>query len=270
MKPEAIYESWVPIDSEWSLWARPILFAQMSELSTEQPCGADWLTIDVSWAPGADEKVVLIVDLPGAASVVTGLALAGQGFRPVPLFNACTGSCEVVDQSLIIGALRAGAGYLASLALADAPPAFLLDSRRMSPDQVRPGDFDNRWQVFPQDFPSAAFLTQRGYIRALLIQGERKEHADELSHAVRLGRPQDINIVGKRPAQDLAHILRRWQDAGITIQAKDLANAAPPAPITVDRPALYRSAWQRVLAIFGLRQNPQGGFGGLEPYPSHG
>ena len=165
MNAEAIYESWVPPESDWSLWARPVLFAQMSDFPAEQNPRDDLLNVDVSWAPAAGEMVVLVIDLSGQESVQTGLALAGREFRPVPLFNACTGQHELIDQSPIIAALRAGAGYLASIKLAGTRPAFLLDDRRMKPRKGRPSDFDNRWIVFPQDFPSAAFLVARGLMR---------------------------------------------------------------------------------------------------------
>jgi len=292
MNREAIFECWAPPADVWSLWARPILFAQMppaaglfggpggrawpglpapvtpppagafspghapltidsriapspaaSEPAGDQPSQA----IDVSWAPTAGDTAV-VIDLPGAEAVLTGLALAGRGFRPVPLFNGCTGPAEVIDQGPIIEALRAGAPYLSGLALEGAPPAFLLDSRREGPAwRLLPGSFDNRWKVFPQDFPSASFLTGRGLRRALLVHRDRVE-----------------------PAEDLAHVLRRWQDAGLVIEALDVAGTAGPVRITVDEPPWYRAAWQRVLAIFGLRRNWRGGFGGVVPQPSHG
>jgi hypothetical protein len=130
----------------------------------------------------------------------------------------------------------------------DAPPAFLLDSRRMSPAQpVRPGMFDNRWKVFPQDFPAGHFLQSHRIGRILLIQ----RHS---------GQPQE----------DLAHVLRRWQDAGLAIQQKDVTNALPPRDITVGRPAWYRAMWYRVLAMLGLQRGRPGGFGGIIPEPSKG
>jgi hypothetical protein len=262
MNREAIFEIWAPPGGEWSLWARPILFAQMPDTgggpaSAEPgrvpglywaPGREPWNVLDVAWAPGTSERVVLVVDLPGEESVRTGLALAGRGYRPVPLYNACTGPHEVIDQRSIIAALQAGAGYLASQALTDAAPALLLDAMRMSPAQeIRPGVFDNRWQVFPQDFPSAAFLMRRGFTRALLVQRSRLE-----------------------PQEDMEHVLLRWQEAGMVVEAKDVARATVPASITIARPQWYRAAWQRVLAILHLRRGLRGGFGGEVPSPRHG
>jgi hypothetical protein len=248
MEREAIFAAWAPPDGVWSLWARPVLFGQMPSTTSDPPLNLSWQAIDVSWAPGVGEKVVLIVDLPGKESVQTGLALAGRGYRPVPLYNGCTGPAEVINQGPIIEALRAGTEYLASLPLADAPPAFLLDALRMSPSrQIRPRDFDNRWKVFPQDFPSAAFLTWRGFLRAVLLQRGRKE-----------------------PREDLALVLRRWQEAGITIEAKDVAEQAPPALIRVAPPPWYRRLWLRVLEFLGLDPRPSKGFGSVVPEPHQG
>ena len=114
MEREAIHETWVPADGAWSLWAKPVLFAQMKTGS--EP----WLSVPVDWAPPATGKVALIVDLPGELAVFVGLALGGRGYRPVPLFNASTGPAELIDQQPITRALQAGAAYVAALAL---PPS---------------------------------------------------------------------------------------------------------------------------------------------------
>jgi hypothetical protein len=248
MNREDIYQSWVPPDGEWSLWARPVLFAQMPDAESERTPDEPWRTFDVSWAPSSSEKTVVVVDLPGEESVWMGLALAGRGYRPVPLYNACTGPHEVIVQLRIIEALRAGAQYLASQPLPGAPPAFLLDDQRMTPvSPVRPGDFDNRWTVYPQDFPSADFLTARGFVQVLLIQRRRLQ-----------------------PRADLADLLRKWQAAGMTILAKEFVPPGPPTPIVIGRIPWYRSAWHRLLEMLGLRRSPRGGFGHIVPKPSHG
>jgi hypothetical protein len=251
VRRETIYDIWIPPDGAWSLWARPVLFAEMPEEEAEATAEAGrppGPAIDVSWAPPARENVLLVLDLPGEDAVHAGLELAGHGYRPVPAYNACTDAREVVPQRPIQQALRQGAPYLRSLNLpAGAPPTFLLDANRMARGaDVRPGRFDNRWQVFPQDFPSAPLLLGRGVTRALLVQ------------------------VGSRvPRDDLADVLRGWQDAGLEVWAKGLLDGAPPAPIRVARPAWYRALWHEVLAALGLRRAPPGGFGHLVPEPRH-
>jgi hypothetical protein len=215
---------------------------------------------DVSWAApvpspvppdsGAQEKATaVVVDAPGEESVLLGLALAARGYRPVPAYNVCTGLQEVIPQKAIMRRLVEGAAIFERQSLPPAaPPAFLLDSNRMSPTQLlRPGLFDNRWKVFPQDFPSARFLREQGIGGILLVQRGRRQ-----------------------PQEDLAHVLRRWQEAGLAFNGKDLNDGNQPAPLIVTAPPRYRSMWYRLLELFGLRRNELGGFGAVVPEPSKG
>lgn len=244
MKREEVYEHWVPAKSIWSLWARPVLFAQMPrEIPAVAPPSN---SLNTSWAPDITQRVAVVIDVSADESVWLALALANRGYRPVPMYNGCTGPHEVITQGPILDALGSAATVLPREIPVDAPPAFMLDSRRHGLAGA-PGAFDNRWQIFPQDFPSAKFLLGKGIQSALLIQHGRIT-----------------------PATDLAHVLRRWQESGISILAKDLADAAPSAAITVQEPEQYRSIWQRLSAMLGLRRAPLGGFGGVVPQPSHG
>ena len=243
MLNEDAYAAWAPDESPWSVWAKPVLFANL----VPSPGGAAGIDAELLGRfPAADGRTALVVDLPGARGTMTGIALAARGYRPVPLYNATSGGNQLVDVTSIAQALARGAEGLRSVSLpADAPPAFLLDADRMKGDP-RPLRFDNRWMVFPQDFPSAAFLVSRGIERVTVIQE------------------------GDAPAEDLAHVLLRWQKAGIAI-----AHAAPGSPederpIVVKPPSRFRRAWYRAVAIMGLKRNNVGGFGALIPEPSSG
>jgi hypothetical protein len=271
MNREEIYEAWVPLAGAWSLWARPVLFGQMSvtteagtdyrtairwawdlfgETSDETGGTAHqpWRNIRIDWAPKPEQNAVLIVDLPGAEAVHLGLALAGHGYRPVPLYNGCTGPSELIGQKPILRALRDGAVFLSALSLpTDAPPAFLLDSgRQSSPRQLRPGMLDNRWQVLPDDLPSAQLLRQRGVSRALWI-GD-----------------------GGKPQADMAQVLRVWQEAHIALETKDLADSGPPHRLIVPPIPSWRRWWHRLLSRLGLRRSPRDGFGYIVPSKTHG
>src|SRR6185436_17692744 len=104
--------------------------------------------------------------------------------------------------------------------------------------------FDNRWVVFPQDFPSAARLLASGLRRVLLVQEGRST-----------------------PRTDLAHVLLRWQLAGLEIQALDFASGEQAKTIVVAKPSRFRALGYRALVALGLRKNSAGGFGGMVPMP---
>src|ERR1700744_491178 len=87
MNKDQIFTAWAPDASLWSQWAKPVLFAHvydvpMAQESSEAP------PTNVNWCPPIEEKVVLVVDLPGADGVWMGMSLAERGYRPVPLYNA--------------------------------------------------------------------------------------------------------------------------------------------------------------------------------------
>jgi hypothetical protein len=68
-----------------------------------------------------------------------------------------------------------------------------------------------------------------------------------------------------QPQEDLAHVLLRWQEEGITIASKSARFGDAPVPINVNRPNRFRVIWYRALAALGLRRSDTGGFGG---YPT--
>lgn len=251
MKPTELYKIWAPDGALWSDWAKPVLFARNPMIGGNVDPAAELAALDLGWVPAADQATAIILDLPRAVPVWWGLALSQRGYRPVPLFN---GVCEplttqlpLVDVKPIIWALNEGTGILMATQLPlAAPPVFLLDSNRMAGGNLAaPGRFDNRWWVFPQDFPSANFLQAQG-IRSVIL-GQQ---------------------VAAPPQRDLAHVLLRWQEAGIPILAAGLTgSAAPPRPIQVFRPDKFRSLWYRALALVGLRRNSTGGFGAVVPEP---
>jgi hypothetical protein len=245
---DTTFAAWAPDQSIWTPWVKPVLFAHMEPWIPPERPPVPVATRDFSFARlRADQAIV--VDLPGEVGIAAGLALAGAGYRPVPLYNALPGNANVIEMNGILMALLNSADHLASLPIApDAPPAFLLDARRRGEGlTVTPGMFDNRSISLPTDFPSANVLLSRGIRRVLLIQQDRLD-----------------------PQVDLAHTLRRWQEAGIEIHAKMLDDAQAPTRIDVPKPPRFRLMFYSLLALMGLRQNPMGGFGGVLPVPSAG
>jgi len=249
---DLIFQCWAPEGAHWSRWTKPVVFAFMRDTPSQpnpQPAS------NLDQVPTADGKTALVLDLPGALGVETGLALAEKGYRPIPLYNSAPGpdvdqastSQAVVEVLSILNALWHGAEHLRSIALLpSAPPVFLLDrNRRHGKFKPLPGHFDNRSVSFPTDFPSAHVLAAAGISHVLLIQ------------------PSD-----GPPEADLAHTLRRWQEAGLELQSLGLNPSTSPRALQVPRPSYFRLLWYRLLLIAGLRRNPLGGFGGLVPEPS--
>jgi len=242
---EECFAIWAPDGAAWTPWAKPVPFASNPLLSTDPLPPLP--RVDGPGIPIPSGRAAIVVDLAGAESVLVGLALALQGFRPVPLFNGTLGPSPVVDVRALLDALGAGSQLLKTLVLRpDAPPAFLLDAqRRGEVAGSLEGRYDNRWIVFPQDFPSATFLQTRG-IRdiVLLLAGTLK------------------------PAEDLAHVLLRWQQGGMHLMAVDLSGSQMEGNLHLSAPSMFKRCWYRAVALVGLRRSNVGGFGAVVPLQS--
>jgi len=242
LSQQETYEIWAPADSRWSVWAKPILFAhaptQVSPMvSLEAP--------DVSAYSYARETAV-IVDLPGAASALVGMALAELGYQPVPLYNSARAPGAIINMGAIADVLVAGAERVRRAPKrTDAMPAFLMNADRLDHPNaaLMPGRYDNRWVLAPQDMPSATFLTEAGVKKVLLVAAG--------------------------VANDVAHVLYRYQEAGLELlHAKDVS--ANGSALTVTKPGQYKSHWYRLGVFAGLRRNAAGGFGAIVPDPNSG
>ena len=233
------FAAWSSPDAVWSEWAKPVVFVTAQFGAAAAPAIPEPPALPASIDPGA----AVIVDLPGPEAVAMGLWLAERGFCPVPLFNGTSGPSPVIDVDAIGRALVAGAERLRARQIsAMAPPAFLLDSRRLGSGAVTPGQYDNRWVVLPQDCPSGAFLASRGIRSAVLVRRDA------------------ISI-----PPDLAHVLARWVEHGLTIRVMDVASGQVADHVTVPRPSRFKLAWYAAIALLGLRRSNVGGFGATIP-----
>jgi hypothetical protein len=264
MTGKELFEAWAPSDSTWSQWVSPALFSQIectdggTEASVDAPA-----PIWHERKPSPESAIV--IDLPGADSIRLALVLAERGYRPVPIINASPGpaglqlnflpqpvnvspqSVVVLDMSALVREICVGTASLQKLTFAlDAPPVFILDALRLrGTNPIRSEMFDNRWMVFPQDFPSARFLADKNIKRVTLVQTEKAQ-----------------------PLEDLSHVLLRWQEAGIEIFAKASGEPSALSKITVSKPSRFQASWYRALAILGLRRSSVGGFGSFIPETS--
>ncbi len=249
MTKEYVFDVWAPPGAPWSDWCKPVLFAHLGETEILTG-GTDALAGNLWWSEPADGSTAIVIDTAGSTSVWMAIQLAQIGYRPVPLYNAIPSPMIGVacDLAPIVAALIGATPLLDHLNLPHAaPPVFMLDAARRigMGGTLAPGMFDNRSVSLPTDFPSANLLLSRGIRKAILLQ------ADRLA-----------------PQEDLAHTLLRWQQAGIMIEAVQLLPPQGPVAIQVPRPPLFKTLWQRLAAVIGLRRHPAGGFGAILPIPS--
>ena len=236
-----LFETWAPVASLWSVLAKPALFVYPrppTAVPFEMPA---WQCAGTP--PMGSGRKAVVVDLPGAEGVFCGLALADRGFRPVPLYNLTQGAGqEVIAVDPLIHALHHGANLLRALAIPeDAPPAFLIDSDR-GRGLAAPTMFDNRWMVFPQDFPSARALLSAGIERVTVIRRESAPHVDLLS------------------------VLRLWKREGLPSDRFDPA-AGTGVDLAIDTTLVAVFFAHLSMVFHGLRENAAGGFGGQVPVP---
>lgn len=236
MNREEAYKIWAPMESVWSPWVKPVLFAQGQSVSPAPLSSKPY----VDWAPPANNTAI-ILNLPEQDSVIVGVYLAEKGYRPIPLFNgigAKNNARTLVDVKQIIYSLMWGAHELNQVELApNAPPVFLLDSNRLNASLKEPGAFDNRWCVFPQDMPSAEFLKENGI--------------------------QNILLYSVGTENDLDHILYRYYKNGLSIYNLDHNQKMQPA--NIHQPHNFKNFFYRAGVLIGLRKNAAGGFGAYIP-----
>lgn len=172
MTAKEIYQIWAPAGKKWVDWVRPVPFVMLSEHSRQY--GVCELTIPTiePFAP-MYEDAAIIVDLPGDESVEEGIALAKIGYRPIPIYNGTIEQAKAratVDNQSAAVALCRGAEELQRLSIQeDAMPAFLTDSNRMHRFKMEEGLFDNSWDVYPQDLPTAEYLLNQGVHKIIVV-----------------------------------------------------------------------------------------------------
>jgi len=174
MNSKDLFKSWAPSEAyEWTKFAKPALFVHEREVSfarqrLEMPEIPDVLLQYCS------NGTAFIVDLPGAASVGGGLALARLGYRPVPLYNGIHernigGLRPVIDNQPIVDGLYDGVNVLESLVIENsAPPAFMLDYKRNDETAYTFGMYDNRWSIELDDMPTPEYMRNAGIIQVVI------------------------------------------------------------------------------------------------------
>lgn len=213
MTEKEVYRIWAPVGKKWVDWVRPVAFVEINEHSKNyiltKRAIPDVTYVDPEW-----KDMAIVVDLYGADSVREGLALAKEGYRPIPIYNGTIeqeGARATVNNQSVGMALFFGATDLKEMSLAqDARPAFLLDKSRLARRKVDVSVFDNSWDVYAQDMPTGDYLYNNGIRRLLVVS-------------------PDLSV-------DLHKILYKYRRKKIQIYITDGFTA--PSKITVRRPLL--------------------------------
>ncbi|MBQ7943047.1 MAG: hypothetical protein IJ326_03175 [Lachnospiraceae bacterium] len=175
MTGKEIYKVWAPVGKKWVDWVRPVPFVGINEYSVRYSGSNNALPV-FDFVDETCTDAALIVDLHGTESVKAGIALAQAGYRPIPVYNGTVqqqGARATVDNQAVQAGLIWGAAELCKLEIGDdALPAFLLDSNRMHRFKMEISLFDNSWDLYPQDIPSAEYFLENG-IHKIIIVGDK-------------------------------------------------------------------------------------------------
>ncbi|MCL2057499.1 MAG: hypothetical protein FWH01_00365 [Oscillospiraceae bacterium] len=212
MTGREVFKIWSPAGVKWVDWARPVPFVGIND-SYKINRAMNFTIPIINYINNIKNDTAIVLDLPGYDSVKEGIALAALGYRPIPLYNGTCGqqgAMALVDNHSIESALIWGALELEKFSLANnAPPAFLLDSNRMSRFKMDVSVFDNSWDVYHQDMPSAGYFLDNG-IEQIIVKGEKIQ-------------------------KDLLKVLYKHQNKGITIAFTD--GYQEPKKVTIKKPS---------------------------------
>ena len=174
MTGKDIFKVWAPVGAKWVDWVRPVPFIAINENFKIYEVG-DFAITRANYINELVVDTAIIVDLPGNDSIKEGLGLAKIGFRPIPIYNGTNEqerTMATVDNHIIEIGLIKGALELEKIKITDsAPPAFLLDSNRTLRYKMNVSVFDNSWDIYAQDIPSAEYFLENG-INKIIVRGE--------------------------------------------------------------------------------------------------
>ena len=194
MTVKELYKIWAPYGKKWVDWVRPVPFVELNHYNKMYNHSSFSIPI-INYVDANCKNTAVIVDLPGMESVEEGIGLAKLGFRPIPIFNGTAeqnGARATVDNQSAGIALALAVNELVKIELKDdALPAFLTDRNRLQRYKMDVSVFDNSWDVYPQDLPTAEYLLNND-IKKLIV-------------------------VGRDVAKDLKKILYDYQKKGIEI-----------------------------------------------------
>ena len=167
-----IFKIWAPTNSKWTNWVRPVPFVGIDYNFNNYEVG-DFSIPNCYFLKKLSTNTAIIVDLPGNESIKEGLAIAKLGFIPIPIYNGTDtqeGARATVDNQAIKTGLIEGATELKNMKInKDAPPVFLLDSNRTNRYKMDISIFDNSWDIYAQDMPSAEYFKSNNIYKIIIV-----------------------------------------------------------------------------------------------------
>lgn len=169
-----IYKIFAPADAKWVEWVRPVPFVAID--THNRTPAVDWQDRKAIFIENYQSDTAIFIDLPGKESIELSIDLAYKGYRPIPLFNGTdeqNGAQATTDTYLIESSLINGAKKLKDIHLKnDANPAFLLDYFRTNRYRAKESIFDNSWDLYKQDIPSAQYFKRNGINKIIIVSKE--------------------------------------------------------------------------------------------------
>ena len=169
-----IYKIFAPADAKWVEWIRPVSFVAIDTYN--RTLAIDWQDRKAIFIENYQSDTAIFIDLPGKEAIELSIDLAYKGYRPIPLFNGTdeqNGAQATTDTYLIESSLINGAKKLKDIHLKnDANPAFLLDYFRTNRYRAKESIFDNSWDLYKQDIPSAQYFKGNGINKIIIVSKE--------------------------------------------------------------------------------------------------
>lgn len=177
MHRKETYKIWAPRNVKWTDWIRPVPFIGIDKPKQR----GEFIRYEIPklfYIKKHKKNIVIIIDINGVNSIREGIALAQIGYRPIPVLNGTnpnTNCKAVTDNEIVEPLLVWGAEELKKIEIKpNANPAFLLDLNRLNRYKLSPTFFDNSYDIYDQDLPSAKFLLDNG-IDTIIVRSEKIE-----------------------------------------------------------------------------------------------
>lgn len=176
MTGKEVYKMWAPFEYAWTDWVRPVPFVQIDDEDFKIYKNINFDIPKINYINELKNNTAIIVDLPEYYSINEGIALAKLGYRPIPVFNGTAetkGAKATVNNHAVGASLILGGIELQKIELdKNAPPVFLTDSNRLNRYKMNISIFDNSWDLYHQDLPSAEYFLKNG-INKIIVRGNR-------------------------------------------------------------------------------------------------